>query len=200
MVVTIKGEKYWLWRAVDANGYVLDALLRSRRNRRAALRLLRKLLKGQGTAPRVLAIDKLHLYSAAKAELTPGVGIFHRRGSIIEPRIHIFLYDSESANDALQVRETTPAFGLTHGQIANLFLLHRKHLTAANHRQLRAQAISTGDKSLCRLTQDANRRNDDVSKLVRATQLWTYNHGRPNMSFSDLTSAYEPNMEASVLL
>jgi putative transposase len=46
MLVTIKGKKYWLWRAVDANGYVLDALLQSRRNKRAAVRLMRKLLKG----------------------------------------------------------------------------------------------------------------------------------------------------------
>lgn len=48
MVVTIKGNKYWLWGAVDANDYFLDALLQSRRNKRAALRLMRKLLKGQG--------------------------------------------------------------------------------------------------------------------------------------------------------
>jgi IS1 family transposase len=73
MVVTIKGKKYWLWRAVDANGYVLDALLQSRRNRAAALRLMRKLLKGQGTIPRVIVTDKLRSYSAAKAELMPGV-------------------------------------------------------------------------------------------------------------------------------
>jgi len=40
MVVTIKGKKYWLWRAVDTNGYVLDALLQSRRNKAAAMRLM----------------------------------------------------------------------------------------------------------------------------------------------------------------
>jgi len=50
MVVSIKGKKYWLWRAVDANGYVLQ----SRRNKRAALRLMGKRLKAQGTAPRVM--------------------------------------------------------------------------------------------------------------------------------------------------
>jgi putative transposase len=50
MVVTIRGKKYWLWRAVDANGYVLDALLQSRRTKAAALRLMRKLLKDQGVA------------------------------------------------------------------------------------------------------------------------------------------------------
>lgn len=45
MVVSIKGKKYWLRRAVDANGYVLDALLQSRRNKGADVRLMRKLLK-----------------------------------------------------------------------------------------------------------------------------------------------------------
>lgn len=73
MVVSIKGKKYWLWHAVDADGYVLDALLQSRRNRKAALRLMRKLLKGQGIIPRVMVTDKLRSYPAAKAELMPGV-------------------------------------------------------------------------------------------------------------------------------
>lgn len=65
LMVTIKGKKYWLWRAGNANGYVLDALLQSRRNKRAALRLMRKLLKGQGITPRVMVTDKLRSYSAA---------------------------------------------------------------------------------------------------------------------------------------
>lgn len=60
-------------RAVDANGCVLDALLRSRRNKAAALKLMRKLLKHQGTAPRVTVTDKLHSYSTAKSQLMPGV-------------------------------------------------------------------------------------------------------------------------------
>lgn len=73
MVVSIKGKKYWLWRAVDANGYVLDALLQSRRNKGAALRLMSKLLKSQGVTPRVMVTDKLRSYSAAKRQLMPGI-------------------------------------------------------------------------------------------------------------------------------
>lgn len=73
IVVSIKGKKYWLWRAVDANGYVLDALLQSRRNKKAAVRLMRKLLKSQGLTPRVMVTDKLRSYCAAKAELIPGI-------------------------------------------------------------------------------------------------------------------------------
>ena len=73
MVVSIKGKKHWLWRAVDAEGYVLDALVQSRRDRKAALRLMRKLLKEQGIAPRVIITDKLGSYGAASKELMPGV-------------------------------------------------------------------------------------------------------------------------------
>lgn len=73
MVLTIKGKKHWLWRAVDAEGYVLDALVQSRRNKKAALWLMRRLLKKQGLAPRVMITDKLGSYAAARKELMPGV-------------------------------------------------------------------------------------------------------------------------------
>jgi len=94
MVVTIKGKKYWLWRAVDANGYVLDALLQNLRNN-VALHLMRKLLKSQGTAPRVMVTDKLRSYSAAKAELMPKVEHRPHKGTT-EQKILILLCDDES--------------------------------------------------------------------------------------------------------
>src|SRR4051795_12642544 len=75
--IKIAGTKHWLWRAVDQDGVVLDILVQSRRNKRAAKRLLRKLLKKQGRAPRVLITDKLASYSAAKGEVMPLVE--HRR-------------------------------------------------------------------------------------------------------------------------
>ena len=77
VVITIAGKRHWLWRAVDQDGTVLDALVQSRRDKRAAKRLLRKLLKRQGRAPRVMITDKLASYSAAKREVMPGVE--HRR-------------------------------------------------------------------------------------------------------------------------
>lgn len=69
VVITIAGRKHWLWPAVDQNGYVLDVLVQSRRDKRAAKRLLRKLLKKQGRAPRVMITDKLRSYGAAKKDL-----------------------------------------------------------------------------------------------------------------------------------
>jgi putative transposase len=57
-VITIRGKKYWLWRAVDSKGDVLDILVQSRRNTKAADRFFRKLFKHYGQ-PRVLVTDKL---------------------------------------------------------------------------------------------------------------------------------------------
>ena len=58
---------------MDQDGIVLDILVQSRRDKRAAKRLLRKLLKRQCRAPRVMITDKLASYGAAKKEITPGV-------------------------------------------------------------------------------------------------------------------------------
>ena len=62
VVLKIAGVKHWLWRAVDQTGMVLDVLVQSRRDKRAAKRLLRKLLKRQCRAPRVMITDKLPSY------------------------------------------------------------------------------------------------------------------------------------------
>ena len=71
--ITIAGKKHWLWRAVDQEGIVLDVRVQSRRDKGAAKRLFRKLLKRQGRAPRVMITDKLGSYAAAKREIMPGV-------------------------------------------------------------------------------------------------------------------------------
>ena len=77
VVIKIAGKTHWLWRAVDQHGLVLDVLVQRRRDVTAAKRLLRKLLKRQGRAPRVMITDKLASYAAAKKDLLPGVE--HRR-------------------------------------------------------------------------------------------------------------------------
>jgi transposase-like protein len=77
LVVSIAGKKQWLWRTVDQDGFVLDVLVQSRRNARAAKRLMRKLLQKQGCSPRVMITDKLGSYAAAKRQIMPGVE--HRR-------------------------------------------------------------------------------------------------------------------------
>jgi len=69
----INGRLHYLWRAVDQDGEVLDILVQSRRNKKAATKFFRKLLKGLPYVPRVLITDKLRRYSAAKAEMLPSV-------------------------------------------------------------------------------------------------------------------------------
>jgi putative transposase len=66
VVVTIAGQKHWLWRAVDQDGYVLDEIVQTRRNTKAAKRLLKRLLRKQGCPPRRMITDKLGSYAAAR--------------------------------------------------------------------------------------------------------------------------------------
>jgi putative transposase len=68
MAVIVSGRQFWLWRAVDDEGEVLDLLVQRRRDKAAAVKLMRKLLKKQGFAPEVLVTDKLRSYGAAKSE------------------------------------------------------------------------------------------------------------------------------------
>jgi transposase-like protein len=65
MVVRIAGKRMYLWRAVDHEGEILEMLVQRRRDKRAALRLMRKLLRKQGFAPKLLTTDKLGSYGAA---------------------------------------------------------------------------------------------------------------------------------------
>src|SRR3954454_24830360 len=78
MFVRIGGEQMYLWRAVDAEGEVLDVLVQSRRDKAAARKLMRKLLKKQGFAPTEITTDKLPSYRTAFAEL--GLTARHERG------------------------------------------------------------------------------------------------------------------------
>ena len=78
MAVMIAGRQFWLWRAVDDEGEVLDLLVQRRRDKADAVKLMRKLLKKQGLAPDVLVTDRLRSYGAAKA--TIGLSARHERG------------------------------------------------------------------------------------------------------------------------
>ena len=71
--ITIRGERHYLWRAVDQDGDVLDILVTRHRDKRAAKRFFRKLLKGQGSVPRRLVTDKLRSYGAARRTVMPSV-------------------------------------------------------------------------------------------------------------------------------
>jgi putative transposase len=153
VVITIAGVKHWLWRAVDQTGFVLDILVQSRRDQRAAKRLPRKLLKKQGRVPRVMITDKLASYAAAKRAVMPEVE--HRRHKGLNNR-------AENSHQPTRRRERqmkrfksagqAQRFLSAHDPINNLFHLRRDHVTAAQHRAARAQAFAiwaevTGSKA-----------------------------------------------------
>jgi putative transposase len=69
MVVSIQGRHMYLWRAVDSEGEILDLLVQPKRDKAAALRLMRKLVRKQGYPPRVLVTDRLQSYGAARRQL-----------------------------------------------------------------------------------------------------------------------------------
>jgi putative transposase len=134
VVITIGGTKQWLWRAVDQNGVELDILIQSRRNKAAAKRLLRKLIRKQMRTPRVMISDKLGSYGAAKREVMPGVehrqhkGLNNRAENSHQPtrRRERIMKRFKSARHAQR-------FLSAHGQINNLFLRPPK-ISAQNHR------------------------------------------------------------------
>ncbi|MBO1909586.1 IS6 family transposase [Microvirga sp. 3-52] len=141
VAISIAGKKHWLWRAVDQHGAVLDILVQSRRNAKAAKRLLRKLLKKQGTAPRVMITDKLASYGAAKREIMPGIehrqhqGLNNRAENSHQPtrRRERIMKRFKSAGQAQR-------FLSIHDQVGNL-LRRPANTNAAAHRQSRAEAI-----------------------------------------------------------
>lgn len=74
MIVVIRGTQIYLWRAVDSEGEGLDFLVQSKRNTKAALKLIQKLLKKQGFAPTLIVTDKLRSYHKAFRKLGMTVG------------------------------------------------------------------------------------------------------------------------------
>ena len=134
--------KHWLWRAVDQTGIVLDLLVQRRRDKQAAKRLLRKLLKKLMRPPRVMITDQLASYGAAKREVMPRPSIEHRQHKGLNNR-------AENSHQPTRRRERqmkqfksagqAQRFLSAHDQINNLFHLHRDHVTADEHRASRTQ-------------------------------------------------------------
>ena len=70
-IVTVRGERRYLWRAVDQDGDVLDILLQKRKDKKAAERFFKKLMKGQGRSAREIVTDKFSSYGAARIAIMP---------------------------------------------------------------------------------------------------------------------------------
>ncbi|MBD2054890.1 IS6 family transposase [Oculatella sp. FACHB-28] len=142
VVVTIKGQQYYLWRAVDSAGNVLDILMQQHRDTQAAKRFFRKLLKQQGFVPRVIVTDKLKSYEAAKNQMLKSV----------EHRAHKGLNNrAENSHQPTRVRERrmrefkslgqTQRFLTAFEPIRDHFHPKQHQLTAQRYREQMRQRI-----------------------------------------------------------
>jgi putative transposase len=141
---------HYLWRVVDQDGDELDILVQKRRNKKAAMKFFKTLLKGQQAAPLNIVTDKLRSYSAAKREIMPSVEhstqqyennrceLSHQPGRQQERQMRRF----ESQGQAQR-------FLACHGIVNNLFRLGRHQMQAGNYRILRERTFSEWTRVSC---------------------------------------------------
>ena len=140
----IDGRMVYLWRAVDAEGEVLDVLVQSKRNKHAALKLMRKLLKKYAIVPERMITDDLRSYGAAARDL--GIEGRHERGRWRNNR-------AENSHQPTRRRErkmqrfkssgSAQKFLSSHAAVFNTFNVQRHLTSAQTHRTLRAAAMKT---------------------------------------------------------
>ncbi|MDO8802379.1 IS6 family transposase [Phenylobacterium sp.] len=145
MVVKIGGKRMFLWRAVDDEGEVLDMLVQERRNKGAALKLLRKLLKNQGVRPEAIVTDRLASYRAAARDL--GLTARHRPGGMREnnraENSHLPIRRRERKQQKFKSRASAQKFLATHAAVYNVFNLQPHLIRRPTLRLFRAEAHRT---------------------------------------------------------
>ena len=144
LFVTIQGHRQYLWRAVDQDGDVIDILVQPQRDRQAAARFFRTLLKGQGRRPRRLITDKLRSYAATHRTIMSAV--VHSTQQYENKRAEVSHQPTRQRER--QMRGFTSVahaqrFLAVHGIVLNLFRVGRHLLRAVHHRVLRARAFNT---------------------------------------------------------
>jgi putative transposase len=135
VVISIAGQKHWLWRAVDQDGYVLDEIVQSRRDTKAAKRLLRRLLKKQGCPPQRMITDKLGSYGAARRQIM--LAVDHRSHKGLNNRAensHLPLRGREQAMQGFRSPGGLQRFASVFSATRNLFVPpHSRRSALATH-------------------------------------------------------------------
>ncbi len=142
VVVVIGGKRFFLWRAVDDEGEVLDLLVQRRRDKTAAVTFLRKLLKKQGYAPDVIVTDKLRSYGAAKAQI--GLSARHKQGLRQNNRAENSHQPTRRRERKMQRFKSPGAaqrFLAAHAAVYNTFNLQRHLISRRTLRLFRANAM-----------------------------------------------------------
>ena len=140
--VKINGETHYMWRAVDHEGEVLDAFVTKRRDRKAALKFLRKLMKRYGQPDRIVT-DKLRSYGAAMKEI--GNADRQRTGRWLNNRIensHLPFRRRERAMSRFRRMRNLQKFAAVHSSIHNLFNSERSLYSRQNFKRNRAAALT----------------------------------------------------------
>jgi putative transposase len=144
MVVRISGKRMFMWRAVDKEGEVLDTLVQKRRNKAAALKLLRKLLKNQGYVPERIVTDGLKSYPAAIKVL--GCQARHRPGGLRDnnrvENSHLPVRRRERKNAAVKSQGHAQRFVATHSAVYNTFNIQRHLISGNTIRRFRDSAMA----------------------------------------------------------
>ena len=146
----VNGRVHYLWRAVDQDGEVLDILVQSLRDKQAATKFFRKLLKGLQYVPRIIITDQLKSYRAAKAEVLPGVE--HQQGKGLNSR-------AENSHQPTRLREKVmrrfksagqvQRFLSAFGVITSHFRPGRHLYTAAGYREVMQSRFATWSELVC---------------------------------------------------
>jgi putative transposase len=148
--VTIKGRKFWLWRAVDQNGMVLDEILQCRRNTKAAKRLLVRLMKKHGQVPKRNITDKLRSYGAVKREISPGVEHLSHKGlNNRAENSHLPFRKRERAMQGYRSPGGLQRFVSIHSAIRNCFSVSARRRSALTIRYHRLEAFDAWSAAVC---------------------------------------------------
>ena len=141
--VRINGKQYYLWRAVDQDGEVVDVFLLARRDGAAAKRFFKRLLRSHGSEPRKIVTDKLRSYGVAHREHIPTT--IHSNKQYANNR-------AEQSHEATRVRERgmrrfksirqAQRFLGAHAAVSNLFNLGRHLVRVQHYRDLRTSAFA----------------------------------------------------------
>jgi transposase-like protein len=146
MVVSIAGRHLYMWRAVDSEGEVLDMLVQPRRDKAAALKLFKKLLKRQGFVPRIMVTDKLGSYRAALQVL--GFSGQHERGLRANNRAensHQPVRRRERKMQSFKSAGSAQRFVSVHAAVYNVFNVQRHLISRAIFHRFRATAHHAWD-------------------------------------------------------
>jgi len=142
--IAINGRQQYLWRAVDQDGHVLEILVQSRRDKAAATKFLRTLLKGRTYVPRVVLTDTLASDGAAMRDVLPRVEHRqHQRPNNRAENAHPPTRERERRMRRFKSRGHAQRFLAAYGPIAGHFRPRRHRLTAAAYRATRTERFRT---------------------------------------------------------